>query len=102
MVPAGARQIDGIAGSAGTASRAQAAAGTAYRCGIKHPGNIARFWPECTLHLRSKNVRVREARSAQIGLDEPSLIEDRSVELCIAKFGLVKLCTTQNSTGKIE
>src|ERR1700745_2776044 len=33
MVPAGARRIDGIAGSAGTASRAQAAAGTAYRCG---------------------------------------------------------------------
>jgi hypothetical protein len=30
------------------------------------------------------------------------LIEDRSVELCIAKFGLVKLCATQNSTGKIE
>src|SRR5499433_2744777 len=46
MVPAGARQIDGIAGSAGTASRAQAAAGTAYRCGIKHPGNTARLWPE--------------------------------------------------------
>src|SRR6266581_3705538 len=46
MVPAGARQIDGIAGSAGTAGRAQAALGTAYRCGIKHPGNTARFWPE--------------------------------------------------------
>src|SRR5437660_10560726 len=46
MVPAGARQIDGIAGSAGTGSRAQAAAGTAYRCGIKHPGNTTRFWPE--------------------------------------------------------
>src|SRR5712672_2978352 len=46
MVPAGARQIDDIAGSAGTASWAQAAAGTAYRCGIKHPGNTARFWPE--------------------------------------------------------
>src|SRR2546429_9973604 len=30
----------------GHCCRAQAAAGTAYRCGIKHPGNIARFWPE--------------------------------------------------------
>jgi hypothetical protein len=52
--------------------------------------------------LRSKNVRTYEARSAEIGLHEPSLIENRSVELCIAKFGLVEPGATQYGTGEVE
>ena len=54
------------------------------------------------MHLRTKNVRAFEARSAEIGLQEPSLIEYGSVDLCIAEFGPVKPCATQNSAGKIE
>ena len=42
------------------------------------------------------------SRSAEIGLHEPSLIENRPVELCIAKFGLVEPRATQNGAGKIE
>src|SRR5262249_51449694 len=55
-----------------------------------------------TLHLRGKNAGACEARSTEIGLHEPSLIENRPVEFCIAKLGLVEPCATQNGTGKIE
>src|SRR5258708_40075604 len=79
MVPTGARQIDGIAGSAGTVSRAQAAAGTAYRCGIKHPGNTARFWPEgwCALQkgvyplTRRSEVRFQGQTGKAFARSEP-------------------------------
>src|SRR5262249_19145064 len=46
MVPAGARQIDWIAGDPGAAGCAQAASGAAGRCGIEHSGNPAGFRPE--------------------------------------------------------
>src|ERR1700757_3578559 len=46
LVPSGARQIDGIARSEGIVGCAQAAARAAHRCGIKHPGDSARLWPE--------------------------------------------------------
>src|SRR5262249_17515430 len=56
----------------------------------------------CALHLRGKNAGACEARSAEIGLHEPSLIEDCPVEFCIAKVGLVEPRATQNGTRKIE
>src|SRR5262249_32255958 len=43
-----------------------------------------------------------EVCSTEIGLHEPSLIEDRPVEFCIAKFGLVEPRATQNGAGKID
>src|SRR5215813_11845259 len=46
MVPAGARQIDWIAGDSSAAGCAQAASGAAGRCGIEHSGNPAGFRPE--------------------------------------------------------
>jgi hypothetical protein len=45
---------------------------------------------------------VREARSAEIGFHEPRLIENCSVELCVAKFGLIEPRTAQDGTGEIE
>src|SRR5262249_1833744 len=56
----------------------------------------------CALHLRGKNAGACEARSAEIGLHQPSLIEDCPVEFCIAKVGLVEPRATQNGTRKIE
>src|SRR5260370_42610336 len=56
----------------------------------------------CTLHLRGKNAGACEACSTEIGLHEPSLIENRPVEFSIAKFGLVEPRATQNRAGKIE
>src|SRR5215831_18795814 len=46
MVPAGARQIDWIAGDPGAAGCAQVASRTVARCGIEHSGNPARLRPE--------------------------------------------------------
>ena len=46
MVPAGARQIDWIAGDPGAAGRAQAASRKVAGRGIEHSGNPARFRPE--------------------------------------------------------
>src|SRR5215468_1280224 len=46
MVPAGARQIDWIAGDPSAAGRAQAASRKVARCGIEHSGNPARFRPK--------------------------------------------------------
>src|SRR5215831_2596106 len=46
MVPAGARQIDWIAGDPSAAGRAQAASRKVAGCGIEHSGNPARFRPE--------------------------------------------------------
>ena len=46
MVPAGARQIDWIAGDPSAAGCAQAASRKIAGCGIEHSGNPARFRPE--------------------------------------------------------
>src|SRR5215468_5979162 len=46
MVPAGARQIDWIAGDPSAAGCAQAASRKVAGCGIEHSGNPARFRPE--------------------------------------------------------
>jgi transposase len=46
MVPAGARQIDRIAGGPSSAGCAQAATWAAYRRGIEHPGDPAQLRPE--------------------------------------------------------
>src|SRR5262245_34827426 len=46
MVPAGARQIDWIAGDPGAAGCAQAASRKVAGCGIEHSGNPAWFRPE--------------------------------------------------------
>jgi hypothetical protein len=46
MVPAGARQIDWIAGDPSAAGRAQTASRKVAGCGIEHSGNPARFRPE--------------------------------------------------------
>src|SRR6516165_5075717 len=46
MVPAGARQIDWVAGDPSAAGRAQAASRKVAGCGIEHSGNPARFRPE--------------------------------------------------------
>src|SRR5262244_3255940 len=54
------------------------------------------------LHLRGKDARAGEARPAEIGLHEPSLIENRPVEFCIPKFGLIESRAAQNGTGEIE
>src|SRR5262245_52442067 len=62
--------------------------------------NARRFIPVIT--LRCKKACAYEARSAEIGLHEPSLIENRPVESCIAKFGLVEPRATQNRAGKIK
>src|SRR5215468_543942 len=43
MVPAGARQIDWIAGDSSAAGRAQAASRKVAGCGIEHSGNPAGF-----------------------------------------------------------
>ena len=47
-------------------------------------------------------LAAREARSTEIGLHEPSLIENRPVEFCIAKFGLVEPGTPQDGAGEVE
>ena len=43
-----------------------------------------------------------EACPAEIGFQQPSLIEDRPVELGIGKLRLVELGGTQDSAGEVE
>ena len=43
-----------------------------------------------------------ETCPAEIGFQQPSLIEDRSVELGIGKLRLVELGGTQHSAGEVE
>src|SRR5262249_31773684 len=50
----------------------------------------------------AKNACACEAGSTEIGLHEPSLIADRPVEVCIAKFGLVEPRAAQNGAREVE
>src|SRR5499427_7575765 len=60
------------------------------------PSSVARCICAAKMLARVRLARLRS------GLHEPSLIEDRPVEFCIAKLGLVEPRATQNGTRKIE
>src|SRR5215471_17839975 len=82
MVPSGACQIDGLAGSASIAGCAQAASGTTYRCGIEYPGDPARLWSEDRVVTRKGfEARVRELVTGQATLEHitRAMLSARSV-----------------------
>src|SRR5262249_52133272 len=69
MVPAGARQVDWIAGDAGAAGRAQAASRKVAGRGIEHSGNPARLRPEGRpLTRKMFEARIRELVTGQATL----------------------------------
>ena len=56
----------------------------------------------CALHLRSEDIRASETGSAEIGFQQPSLIEYGPVKFRVGQFGPIEPCGPQYGTGKIE
>src|SRR4029077_18357452 len=56
----------------------------------------------CTKHLRRKKCGALEARASQICLDQPRLVEDRTIKSRSGELSLVEPCRAKYRAGQIE
>ena len=53
-------------------------------------------------HLCGDNIGFPQARMAQIGIQEPRLVQDGTVELGTDKLGLIETCSSQSDAREVE